>query len=62
MMTPPLELLLEEMRENKYRLVVAAAKEAHRLSKRQSSRAGHPLSSALTSIHEGKVEVLEPGE
>ncbi len=62
MMTPPLELLLEEMRGNKYRLVVAAAKEAHRLSKRQSVRAGHPLTAALKAIHERKVEVLEPGE
>jgi DNA-directed RNA polymerase subunit K/omega len=62
MMDPPLEILLEEMKENKYCLVVVAAKEAHRLSKRQSARAGHPLSAALIAIHNGEVEVLEPVE
>jgi DNA-directed RNA polymerase subunit K/omega len=62
MIEPSMEGLLGQMRNNKYRLAVVAAKEAHRLSKRRAGQVGHPLSVALQEILEGKVEVLGPGE
>jgi DNA-directed RNA polymerase subunit K/omega len=51
--------MLKDMSNNKYKLVVIAAKLAHRLAKEEDLKISKPLSEAFRKIGKGEVEIEE---
>ena len=59
MINPSLEEMLKDMSNNKYKLVVIAAKLAHRLAKEEELQISKPLSEAFRKIGKGEVVIEE---
>jgi DNA-directed RNA polymerase subunit K/omega len=52
--------MLKDMSNNKYKLVVVAAKLAHRIAKEEDLKISKPLSEAFRKIGKGEVVIEEP--
>jgi len=59
MISPSLEVMLKDMSNNKYKLVVIAAKLAHRMAKEEELKISKPLSEAFRKIGKGEVVIDE---